>query len=185
MSTTTFEEYSHKSEGILNFLREELKKIRSGRASVNLVDTIQVDAYGQRQDLKNLCNINIVDANLITLQPWDKSVAGNIVKGIQEANIGINPITDGDIIRLPLPQLTEERRKEFVKIMRQKIEETKISIRNLRKDIMIGLDSQKTSGELPEDEYHRLTKKLQESVDETNKEIDHIAQTKEVDLLTV
>jgi ribosome recycling factor len=185
MSRAKFEEYGKHANEVLDFLKEELKKIRSGRANVSLVDTIQVDAYGQRQDLKNLCNISIVDANLITLQPWDKSVVQNIVKAIQEANIGINPTQDGTIIRLPLPQLTEERRKEYVKLMKGIIEEAKVSVRNLRKDIMVGLDQQKKDGELPEDGYHRMTKKLQEMVDESNLTIDTMAQTKEEELMKV
>lgn len=185
MSRAKFEQYDQKAHAILDFFKDELKKIRSGRANTSLVDTIQVNAYGQRQDLKNLCNINIVDANLITLQPWDKSIVPDIVKSIQEANIGINPTLDGSLIRLPLPQLTEERRKEFVKIMKLKVEEVKISIRNLRKDIMVGLEAQKNNGEIPEDEYHRIQKKLQENIDETNKEIDEIANAKETELLTV
>ncbi|MBP9758092.1 ribosome recycling factor [Candidatus Dojkabacteria bacterium] len=185
MSRAKFEQYGQRAEVVLNFFKDELKKIRSGRANVSLVDTIQINAYGQRQDLKNLCNINIVDANLITLQPWDKTIAADIIKGIQEANIGINPSSDGSLIRLPLPQLTEERRKEFVKIMKLKVEETKISVRNLRKDIMVGLEVQKNEGEMPEDEYHRIQKKLQELVDETNKEVDEIANAKEAELLTV
>lgn len=185
MARVKFEEYGNKSNEVMEFLKVELKKIRSGRASVNLVDTIQVEAYGQRQDLKNLTNINIVDANLITLQPWDKSVTQNIIKAIQEANIGINPTPDGDVIRLPLPQLTEERRREYVKMMKGTIEEAKVSVRNIRKEIMADLDQLKKDGAVPEDDYHRKTKKLQEMVDDTNAQIDSLAKAKEEELMKV
>ena len=111
-------EFEAKSVSTIEFLKQELKKVRSGRANPSLVEDIMVEAYGERQPLKNLANIKVADATLLTIQPWDKSLVKDIEKTLQEQNIGINPILSGDLIRLPMPSLTEEQRIQYVKIIK-------------------------------------------------------------------
>jgi ribosome recycling factor len=185
MSRITIDEFESKAQSTVEFLREDLRKIRSGRAHPSLVEAIFVDAYGSSQPLKNLANINVGDANLLTIQPWDKSLADSIVKSIQEANLGINPSVNGDQIRLVLPSLTEERRGEYVKLMKDELEKARVAIRAIRKDVIVGLDKSKKDGDIPEDHYDRMIKELQEKVDVANKKIDELGEQKEKDLTTV
>lgn len=185
MSRTQFEEFSKKASDRTNYLKEELKRLRSGRAHPSLVEDIMVDAYGESQPLKNLANISVADVSLLTIQPWDKTVVDAILKAIQTANIGINPVPDGGLIRLPLPPMTEERRLEYVKLMKDSLEESRIAIRALRKDVLVGLVNEKKDGEIGEDDYNRMEKEVQKMVEAANAEIEEIGKKKEEELMTI
>jgi ribosome recycling factor len=185
MTKLTVEEYSQKAGSILAHLEEELSRIRSGRAHPSLVENITVEAYGAIQPLKNIANINVVDVGLLVVQPWDKGLVPNVVKAIQESNIGINPQASAESVRLPLPPLTQERREEYVKLMKERLEESKISIRSIRKSIMNTLDEDKKNANISEDDFKRYCDELQKKVDESNKKIDDFGRDKEKDLMTI
>jgi len=170
---------------VADHLQKDLSGIRAGRANPKLVEDIEVSAYGQKLPIKQLANITVVDPTLLLIQPWDKSVLGEIRKSIESAEIGINPIADGDNLRLPIPSLTEERRLEYVKIMKQKVEEARISVRQVRKDILVGLENMKKDKELSEDDFDAKEKQLQTLVEKVNSKLESIAEEKEAELLSV
>lgn len=185
MARIKYEEIDEKIDSTIDHLKNELKKIRSGRANPSLVEGIIVEAYGDKQPLKNLATILVGDSNLLIVQPWDPTIKESIVKAIQEENIGINPQISEDQIRLPLPSLTEETRKEYVNIMKDSLEEAKIAIRTIRKDVLVGVSSDEKEGILTEDDVKRIEKDVQNKVDKANNEIDEIGGHKEKELLTI
>jgi ribosome recycling factor len=174
-----------KFEETVEHLKSEFSTIRAGRSNPKLVEDIRVDAYGQKMPMNQVAGISTPDPTLIVIQPWDKSIVGEIEKSIRNANIGIEPLIDGDTIRLPIPPLTEERRKEFVKLMKNKLEEARIAIRQIRKDAMDYLDDQKDNKGMSEDVHEMEAKKLQELVDKTNDKLEEVGKEKEKELLTV
>ena len=135
--------------------------------------------------VEQVANINVVDSTLITIKPWDKTLIPEVVKAIQSSDLGINPSADGELIRLPLPPMTQETRQEYVKILKQKAEDARISIRQKRKEYLLDLNRQKDEENLPEEDMKREEKALQELVDKMNKKVEELAQAKEKDLLTV
>lgn len=161
-------------------LHSEFSKLQTGRANAALVETIAVEAYGQRMEMKGVASISVQDARTILIQPWDKTVLGAVEKGIQTANIGVNPVNDGSLVRLSFPPMTEERRLQLKKIVSQLAEQSKISIRQER---------QKTNDELKtledEDEKERAQKDLQKLVDEANAKVEESAGIKEKEIMTV
>jgi len=156
----SFEKAEERLNKTLEHFSKELNTLRIGRASSDLVEGIMVEAYDQKMPINQLVNINVVDATLITIQPWDKSILDTISKAIQSSGLGITPQMDGDLIRLPMPPLTEDRRKEFVKLVKQMTEDARIAVRQIRKDILIGIDNQKEDNQLTEDEMKRKKKEL-------------------------
>lgn len=170
---------------VFRFFKDELVKLRSGRANPDLVSSIKVEAYGQSMPLNQVANINVADATLLVIQPWDKTLIEEIRKAITKSDIGISPVSDGDIIRLPLPPLTEERRQEYVKVLKQKEEEARISIRQIRKDAITGLELSEEKGEISEDDLERNKKELQQKVDRANEQVELIALEKEKELMQV
>lgn len=182
---TTLEQSGSKFQETIDHYQKELSSIRAGRANTKLVEDIEVMVYGQKMPMQQLANISVVDPTLLMIQPWDKSNVGEIKKAIEQAEIGINPIVDGDALKLPIPSMNEERRQEYVKLMKQKGEEAKISIRQTRKDVLVGLDQMKEDKEISEDEYTAMEKELQQKVDEANETIDKLSEEKEQELLTV
>lgn len=179
------EEAIKKFESTINYLNKELGSIRAGRANPGLVENIKVNVYGSDMPINQLANISVVDSSLLTVQPWDKSVIDSVKKAIETADIGINPSVDGALIRLPIPSLTEERRKEFVKLMKQKLEDAKISIRQHRKDLLQNLAKEKKENSLSEDMCEVYEKELQKNVEAYNKKIDEIGSEKEKELMTI
>ncbi|MCC6414786.1 MAG: ribosome recycling factor [Opitutaceae bacterium] len=160
----------------------EFSSIHTGKATPAMVETVMVEAYGSMQPLKSCAAISTPDARLIQIQPWDVSLSKAIVKGIQEANLGFNPIPDGKVIRIPLPEMSRERRQEFVKVAHKLAEEGRVHVRNLRRDAM---DALKKADGLPEDERKRREKEVQTLTDNAIKEInDHLAR-KEKELMAV
>jgi ribosome recycling factor len=165
--------------------RGELATVRTGRASPHLLDRISVDYYGTLTPLKQLANIATSDARLLTVTPFDKSSIGAIEKSIQESDIGLTPSNDGNVIRLQIPELTEERRREMVKVVHGVAEEGRIAIRNVRRDIMGDLRELKKEGEAGEDDERRAETSLQKQTDEAIAEIDALLKGKEEEILEV
>jgi ribosome recycling factor len=165
--------------------RGELATVRTGRASPHLLDRIQVDYYGTQTPLKQLANIVTTEARLLTLTPYDKSQIGSIEKAILESDVGLTPSNDGNVIRLQIPELTEERRKEMVKVVHGVAEEGRVAVRNIRRDVMHDLRELKKEGEVGEDDERRAEGELQKLTDEAIGEIDALLKGKEEEILEV
>lgn len=168
----------------ISFLNKELVKIRTGKAHPSLFDGIKIDYYGNPTPLNQIANINIPDAKTIVIQPWDKSVLSFIEKAILNANLGFTPINNGEIIRINIPQLTEERRKEYVKLAKMEGEKAKISVRNIRREYLEKLKKLEKEG-VPEDEIKKSEKEFQDIVDNAMKQIDSLIELKEKEILQI
>jgi len=169
----------------IEHLQKEFSTLQIGRASSALVEEIEVESYGSMMQLKAVANISCPDAKTIKVEPWDKTVLPDIEKAIQEANIGINPQNMGEHLFLPIPPMTEERRKQLVKFVHELAEKAKISIRNARHDELKMIKLQKDENEISEDEQKDLESTVQELVDAANLKVDEAAKHKEKDILTV
>ena len=165
--------------------RHELATVRTGRASPHLLDRVEVDYYGAQTPLKQLTQIAATDARLLTLTPFDKNSIGAIEKAIMESDLGLTPNNDGNVIRLQIPELNEERRRELVKVVHGVAEEGRIAVRNIRRDVMHDLRELKKEGEAGEDDERRAEGELQRLTDEATKEIDALLKGKEEDILEV
>jgi ribosome recycling factor len=165
--------------------RGELATVRTGRASPHLLDRIVVDYYGASTPLKQLANVATTDARLLTVTPYDKSSLAAIEKSIQESDIGLTPSNDGNVIRLQIPELTEERRREMVKVVHGVAEEGRVAIRNVRRDTMQDLRELKKEGEAGEDDERRAESALQKQTDDAIAEIDALLEGKEEEILEV
>ena len=163
----------------------EFNTVRTGRASAALLDRIQVDYYGQRTPLKQLATINVPDARLLTVQPYDPGSIKAIERAIQESDLGLTPSNDGRVIRLPIPQLTEERRKELVKVVRHLAEDGRVAIRNIRRELMHDLKELVRDGEVGDDEERRAEERAQKLTDEHVKRIDELLKRKEEEIMEV
>ena len=166
-----------------NGLRRELGKIRAGRANASLLNQVKVNYYGAPTPLNQMAQISVPEARVLLVTPYDKSSLKEIERAILAANLGISPANDGDVIRLVIPQLTEERRKEIAKEVKSRAEEAKISIRNIRRDMMDSLKKSEKDGDLSEDEVHNLEDLAQKVTDQSIKNIDQIRADKEKEVL--
>jgi ribosome recycling factor len=178
-----FEEAEDHMKKSIELAEEELGSVRTGKASPSLLDSIRVDYYGTPVPLKQIANIAVPDAKLITVQPWEKPMVAEIVKAIQASNLGLNPQSDGSFIRIPLPPLTEERRKDLVKTVKQMVENAKIAIRNIRRDANERMKKLEKEHVISEDEYHRYHKDIQEMTDEATSELDKVTSVKEKEIM--
>jgi ribosome recycling factor len=165
--------------------RGELATVRTGRASPHLLDRIMVDYYGAQTPLKQLANVATSDARLLTVTPFDKGSIGAIEKSIQESDVGLTPSNDGNVVRLQIPELTEERRREMVKVVHGVAEEGRIAIRNIRRDVMSDLRELREGGEAGADDEHRAEQELQKVTDTATKDIDELLKAKEDEILEV
>jgi ribosome recycling factor len=165
--------------------RNELATVRTGRASPHLLDRVKVDYYGTETELRQLANIATTDARLLTLTPFDKSAIGAIEKSILESDIGLTPNNDGNVIRLQIPELTEERRRELVKVVHGIAEQGRVAVRNIRRDVMHDLRELKSEGEVGSDDEHRAEAELQKLTDARVGEIDQLLGRKEEEILEV
>jgi len=182
---TTFQKLEASLIKIMDHLKGEFSQLQIGRASSALVEHIEVEVYGSRQPLKAVANISVPDAKTVQIQPWDRSTLQSIEKAIQVSGLGINPSNDGVVIRLSIPPMTEERRRDLTKLVSKIAEESKISVRNARHEAMEELRSGEKSGELTEDQLKVSEKKLQERIDSMNKDIENLTRNKETDILTI
>ena len=164
-------------------VRQELATLRTGRANPRMVDHVKVEYYGSHQPLKNLANISVPESRLLVVEPYDKTQIGNIVKAIQLADLGLNPISDGNVIRLPIPELTEERRKELVKVAHQVVEEGKVTLRNVRRDANNELKQLSKSHDISEDNLHRAMDNFQTLTDEHITILSELLTAKEQEIL--
>ena len=172
------------SSAVLHF-EKELNSLRTSRANPSMLDSILVDAYGSKTPLNQLGNISVQDATTITIQVWDSSLIQSIENSISESNLGINPQTDGQIIRLPIPKLSEERRKEIIKIASEIAENSRITIRNIRRDIIETSKNEKKNSNLSEDDLKRKINEIQKITDDNIGKIDKILEAKKIDILKV
>ncbi len=171
-----------KMEDALLHLKGELAQIRTGRANTSLVSDVLVDAYDSRLMVKELAQISTPEANVIIISPWDKAIITNIVGGITKANIGLNAVVDGDIIRIVIPPLTAERREEFIKQMHQTLEKYKVQVRQVRHETREELKAAEESGEISEDDKERLENELQKMHDEYIEPVEVAGKNKEEQL---
>ncbi|MBR0507773.1 MAG: ribosome recycling factor [Clostridia bacterium] len=169
----------------LNVLKAELSSLRAGRANAQVLDRIAVDYYGTMTPINQLGNISTPEPRMLIISLWDAKMIPAVEKAIQKSDLGINPANDGKVIRLIFPELTEERRKDLVKTVRKKGEESKVAIRNVRRDLNDQIKKQKKDGEITEDDQKRLEEKGQKMTDEFIKDIDAILQAKEKEILSV
>ncbi len=176
------EQKMHKS---LEVLKADLGKVRTGRAHTGILDHVQVDYYGSMLPINQVANITLADARTITVQPWEKSMIAKVEKAIRDADLGLNPATNGDLIRVPMPMLTEERRKDLIKLVRGESEAAKVSIRNVRRDANDALKKLLKDKEIGEDEERRAQDDIQKITDKHIAEVDKLLQAKETDLMAV
>ena len=169
----------------IDVLRSDLKTVRAGRANPALLDKVMVDYYGSPNPLKNLSNISVTDPRTIMITPFDPKSIGDIEKAINLADLGIAPVNDGKVVRLSIPPLTEERRKELVKTVKKMGEDSKIAIRNLRREANDALKKSEKNGEISEDEFKSDLDKVQKSIDKAVKDIDDVIAEKEKDIMEV
>ena len=185
MSQQAIDGAKAKMENALAYLHEEYGKLHTGRANAALVEGLKVDVYGSTMPLKGLASISIPESNQIAIQPWNKDHLVGIEKAIKESTLGLNPQNDGIYIRLILPPLTEERRKELVKLVHKYGEDARVSIRNARHEALKKMEAMEKEGEISEDELRGKEKVLQEIVDKYNKQVEDDAKHKEQDIMTV
>ncbi|OGE25778.1 ribosome recycling factor [Candidatus Daviesbacteria bacterium RIFCSPLOWO2_02_FULL_40_8] len=172
-------------QSALEHLKVELSSIRAGRANPSLIENVPVSAYGGTMKLLEVGTISAPQPNLLTVQIWDVSILQDVIKSIQEANLGLNPSNDGTLIRLPIPQLTEERRVEYIKLSHQKMEGVRIEVRQIRQDIREGWGQEMESNVFGEDEFDRRAKILQELIDRSIGIIDELGKQKEAELMQI
>lgn len=177
--------YEEKMNKTLNNLNEEYLTIRAGRANPHILDKITVDYYGQPSPLQSVANVSVPEARIIQIQPWEASLIKAIEKEINIANLGVTPNSDGKVIRLVFPELTEERRKELTKDIKKKAEGSKISIRNIRREAVDFIKKQEKDKEISEDDLKRLEEEVQKLTDKFCDEIDKMTETKTKEIMTV
>lgn len=183
--TFTLSTYKTNMQNSIDALHKEFVGLRTGRASTNLIDPITVEAYGSRMPMSQVGTVNAPDARLLTVQVWDKGMVKAVEKSIREAGLGLNPTVDGQIVRIPIPDLTEERRKDLAKVAAKFAESTRIAVRNVRRDAMDGLKNLEKEKEISEDDHRRHNKEVQELTDEFVKTIDEMLSKKDADIMQV
>ena len=172
-------------DNALSFFEKELTSVRTSRANISMLDNIQVDSYGTRTPINQLGNISVPDSNLITIQVWDVNLIKPIESAILESNLGINPQTDGQLIRLPIPKLSEERRKELAKVISKYSESSKITIRNIRREIIDSTKKEEKDKNISQDEMKKILSDIQKITDEYMSKIDLITTNKQTEILKV
>ncbi len=176
---------SHRMDGAIEALRRELNNLRTGRAAPSLLENVAVDYYGTPTPLKQLASISAPDARSILVQPWDRQALRDIERGLMKSDLGFNPSNDGNIITVPIPPLTQERRQEMVRLLKRKIEDGKVSVRNVRRDAQDTLRKMERDKALSQDENRRSQDQLQKATDAHTKGMDEIGAAKEAEILQV
>ncbi|AIP03067.1 ribosome recycling factor [Burkholderia pseudomallei] len=174
-----------KMQRSIEAFRNDLAKIRTGRAHTGLLDHVQVDYYGSMVPISQVANLTLVDARTIGVQPWEKTMVAKVEKAIREADLGLNPATSGDLIRVPMPPLTEERRRELTKVVKSEGETAKVAVRNLRRDANEQLKKLVKDKEISEDDERRASDDVQKLTDKHVAEIDKLVQAKDAEIMTV
>src|SRR5512139_2615197 len=185
MDEKTYTEAVSRMEKTLSSLRTDLNKIRTGRASLALFDDIRVDYYGTPTPLSQAATLSVPEPRLITIQPWDTSITAEIEKAILKSELGLTPSSDGKIIRIPIPRLTEERRKELVKVIKKMAEATKVALRNIRREANDQLKGMEKNKKISQDQLHQWMDKVQKSTDQFIEKVDEILAAKEKEILEI
>ncbi|RLF06633.1 MAG: ribosome recycling factor [Thermoprotei archaeon] len=179
------EEAEKKMQKTVESISGQLARLRTGKASPALLEGIKVDYYGTPTPINQIASISTPEPRLIVVHPWDKSAVAAIEKAIQSSDLGLNPNSDGTVIRIPIPPLTEERRKELLKVAKNIAEEGKVAIRNIRRETIEKIKKMQKDGEIPEDDSYRLQDKVQDLTEKYTKKIDEILKNKEEEIMTV
>lgn len=185
MADFELDEIERRMRGALASLKHEFSGLRTGRASASLLDPITVSAYGSPMPLTQVATVNVPEARMITVQVWDKSQVAAVDKAIRESDLGLNPVVEGQVLRLPIPELNEERRQELAKVAHKYAEQGRIAVRNVRRDGMEHLKKAEKDGDIGKDEHHTLATKVQDLTDKVIKEIDEALGTKEAEIMQV
>ena len=185
MAKPDLKTYRDRMDKSVSALKEEFNGLRTGRANVGLLDPVQVQAYGSNAPLNSVAAISVPEPRMISVNVWDKSMVGAVDRAIREANLGLNPIMDGQNLRIPLPELNEERRKSLVKVAHDYAEKAKVAIRHVRRDGMDGLKKAEKDGSISQDDSRSLSDKVQKMTDETIVDIDRLLVEKEKEIMQV
>ena len=185
MTQQLLQEADDKMGQAVEAVRREFNTVRTGKATPTLLDTVRVQAYGSTMPLNQVANVSAPEANLLVVQPYDQNVAEDIAHSIQKADLGLNPSVDGGVVRVPVPPLTEERRKEMTRLLHDMAEEGRISVRQVRQHAKNRLQEMEREGEISEDDYHRFLEDLQETTDRHVEKIDELLEKKEDEVMTV
>lgn len=185
MSSELMKDMSTRMEGAVSALNKEFSGLRTGRASADLLEPVMVEAYGGTSPLNQVGNVNVPSARRLTVQVWDKTLVPAVEKAIRESGLGLNPSSDGDTVSVNLPDLTEERRQELIKVARKYAESARVSVRNVRRDGMDSVKKMKGDNEITEDDQRRLEGEIQKVTDEKVSLIDSTLEKKEKDIMTV
>ncbi|RFC67242.1 MULTISPECIES: ribosome recycling factor [Mesorhizobium] len=180
-----FQDLQRRMDGAINAFKHDLASLRTGRASSNLLDAIQVPAYGSTMPINQVATVSVPEARMLAVNVWDKSMVGAVDRAIREANLGFNPIVDGNNLRIPLPELNEQRRKELAKIAHGYAENAKVAARHVRRDGMDYLKKAEKDGDISEDDHRRESEKVQKLTDDTINMIDSLLSGKEAEILQV
>ncbi len=180
-----FSDAERRMQKAIDALKQDLTAIRTGRASASLVDRIQVEYYGTPTPVNQVASISVPDARQVVIQPWDRKMLPDIEKAIQKSDLGINPNNDGQVIRLNIPPMSEERRRDMAKVLHKKLDEHKVAVRNIRRDVQDKLRDREKKKEVSEDELKRSSDKLQKLTDRFIDEMDKVGKSKEQELMEV
>ncbi len=178
-------ELKRRMQGAVAVLKQELSGLRTGRASAHLLDPIQVEAYGSHMPLNQLATVSVPEARMINVQVWDRSMVHPVEKAITSANLGLTPQTEGQVIRLRIPELSEERRKELVKVAHKYAEAARVAVRHVRRDGLDAIKKLEKEHKISQDDHERMSAEIQKATDQTISEIDHTLSAKEKEILTV
>lgn len=182
---TDMKDLKRRMEGAVKRLKEDYAGLRAGRASTGMLDPVQVEAYGSHMPLNQVATVSAPEPRMLMVSVWDKSMVKAVEKAIANSNLGLNPSADGQSVRVPVPELSEERRKELVKVASQYSENAKVAIRQVRRDGMDQLKKEEKDGDISEDEHRRLSDEIQKMTDDFVKQADTIYQEKESDIMSV
>lgn len=182
---STVDNYKEKFEKTLEHLKNEITSLRTGRATPALVEDIAVESYGTKQPMKAVASISVQDAKTIVVDPWDKNLIQAVEIAISNSQLGINPVNDGKLIRLPLPELTQDRRQELVKVLHQKLEDARIATRKIREEVRKEIEVQEKNKEIAEDDKYKMQDDLEKLVKEYNDKIKEIGENKEKEINTI
>ncbi|NBB84306.1 MAG: ribosome recycling factor [Alphaproteobacteria bacterium] len=185
MAQTDLKDIGRRMDGAVEVLHTEFAGLRTGRASPSLLDPVQVEAYGTRMPLNQVGNVNVPEARLLTVQVWDRSMVKAVEKAIREAGLGLNPQTDGQVLRVPIPELNEERRRELTKIAGKYAEQARVAVRNVRRDGMEQLKRAEKDGDISQDEHKKAADEIQSMTDAHIKKIDEALAAKEKEIMQV
>jgi ribosome recycling factor len=185
MSITDLDDIARRMDGALEALRRDFAGLRTGRAAAGLLESIKVDAYGQLMPLNQVGTVGVPEPRLLTVQVWDKSMVGKVERAIRDSDLGLNPSADGQLVRVPVPELSEDRRKELTKVAGRYSEQAKVAVRNVRRDGMDALKREEKDGDISQDEQKKASDQIQKLTDEHIKLIEEAAAAKDIEIMQV